>query len=181
MKEAVALSGNNYRVEGMRLLLQEDCILNRYHPLVPHREALVAQLLDHGCVTRDDCLTLTDAELVACGLPAELTGLFRRFLRLYDSKSKGLRVLPDASACSGEDQAALLELMRLPGIKAKRAQLYHYCGLRLADFAAADAELLRRRIAEIIARDGLPFAPPLPKELRTQIAVARVFTEYSAQ
>lgn len=173
------MADNNYRIQGITLLLEADHVLTRYLPLIPYRDSLVEALLQRGCSTRDDCLMLSDAQLSQCGLPPELTGLFRRFLRLYEYKGRGLRDIPDAQNRSAEENAALLDLMRLPGVKAIRAQLYERCGLCLRDFAHADPEALRQRIIRVIQRDHLPFSPPLPKELRTQIAVARVLTDYA--
>ncbi len=173
---------SNYLIEGIEVLLEEDRILNCYHPLVPCKHHLVQQLQSLGCKTRDDCLILSDAALYDAGLPAGMAGLFRRFLRLYDYKGKGLKDVLNAANRSDEEIASLLELMRLPGVKAIRAQLYYHCGLRsLTDFASADAEALRKHIACIIAQEELPYTPPLPKELRTQLAVAKVFTEYAVK
>lgn len=172
---------SNYLIQGIEVLLVEDRILKGYVPLIPFSGQLVQGLLALGCKTRDDCLALSDDELASAGLPTQLTGLFRRFLHLYDYKGKGIKDIPDAEAKSAEEIAALLELMRLPGVKAIRAQLYYHCGLRsLADFAAWEAEPLRAHIAQVIERDTLPCSVPLPKELRTQIAVAKLFTEYAA-
>lgn len=171
---------SNYLIQGIEVLLHEDRILKCYVPLIPYAQQLVQGLQSIGCKTRDDCLAQSDDALVSAGLPADLTGLFRRFLRLYDYKGKGIKDIPDAKGRTAEEIASLLELMRLPGVKAIRAQLYYHCGLRsLADFAASDAEALRAHIAEVIARDNLPCSTPLPKELRTQIAVAKLFTEYA--
>ena len=109
-------------------------------------------------------------------------GLFRRFLRMYDYKGKGLKDIPDAERRTDTEITSLLELMRLPGVKAVRAHLYYHCGLRsLSDFSAFDAMELQTHIARIIEQNGLPYSVPQPKELRTQIAVARVFTEYAAE
>lgn len=172
----------NYRIEGILLLLEEDRVLKCYAPLIACKHQLVLGLLALSCTTRDDCLSLTDEALYAAGLPEGMAGLFRRFLHLYDYKGKGLKDIPDAASRSPEEVAALLELMYLPGVKAIRAQLYHHCGLHsLADFAIWDAEALRMHIASIIEQEGLPYSPPLPKELRTQIAVAKVFTEYAVK
>lgn len=169
----------NFRIEAIDLLLVEDRILKGYIPLISCKHQLMQGLHDLGCRTRDDCLALTDEALYAAGLPAGMADLFRRFLRMYDYKGKGVKDIPDAAVRSPEEIASLLQLMYLPGVKAIRAQLYYQCGLcSLMDFAAADAEKLRAHIANVIARENLPFSPPLPKELRTQIAVAKVFTEY---
>lgn len=171
---------SNYLIQGIEVLLHEDRILKCYVPLIPHTQQLVQGLQSIGCKTRDDCLAQSDDALVSAGLPADLIGLFRRFLRLYDYKGMGIKDIPDADSRTAEETAALLELMRLPGVKAIRAQLYYHCGLRsLTDFAASDAEALQAHIAAVIARDDLPYSTPLPKELRTQIAVAKLFTEYA--
>lgn len=172
---------SNYMIQGIEVLLREDRILNRYHPLIACRHQLVEHLLMMGCKTRDDCLSLPDEALYEAGLPLGMAGLFRRFLRMYDYKGRGRKDIPDTHSRSPEEIASLLELMRLPGVKAVRAQLYYHCGLHsLADFAAADAAALQAHISGVIARDGLSCSVPLPKELRTQIAVAQVFTEYAA-
>ena len=69
--------------------------------------------------------------------------------------------------------------MRLPGVKAIRAELYLQCGYKsLIDIAKTDATTMRGRIAECIASKGLSSSLPQPKELRTQIAVAKVLTDY---
>lgn len=171
----------NYYVEGILLLLEEDRILKCYIPLIPCKHQLVRGLHALGCRTRDDCLALSDVDLYAAGLPDGMAGLFRRFLRLYDYKGKGVRDIPDASSRSPEEVASLLELMNLPGVQATRAQLYYHCGfLTLADFAQAEVIPLQAHIASIIARDKLTFSVPQPKELRTQITVARVFTKFAA-
>lgn len=173
---------SNYLIQGIEVLLQEDRILKCYIPLIPFKHQLVQGLLNRGSLTKDDCLALSDEALFEAGLPEHLTGLFRRFLRLYNYKGRGVKDIPDAEDRSAEEITSLLELMRLPGVKAIRAQLYFHCGLKsLADFAAADAESLRAHITDVIAQDALPYSPPLPKELRTQIAVAKVFTEYAVK
>lgn len=171
---------SNYLIQGIEVLLHEDRILKCYVPLIPYAQQLVQGLLSIGCKTRDDCLVRSDDAFVSSGLPADLTSLFRRFLTMYDYKGKGIKDIPDAAGRTAEEVAALLELMRLPGVKLIRAQLYYHCGLRsLVDFAASDAVSLQAHIAEVIAQDKLPCSTPLPKELRTQIAVAKLFTEYS--
>lgn len=171
---------SDYRIEAFNILLNEDCILKCYHPLIAYKHQLADGLLRRGCLTNENCRALSDAELAQVGLPENMTGLFRQFLRLYDYKGRDIKDIPDAESKAEDEIVALLELMRLPGVKAIRAQLYYHCGLRsLADFTASDAESLRLHIAGVIARDGLLYSTPLPKELRTQIAVAMAFTEYA--
>lgn len=172
---------DDYQIKGMDVLLREDCIVGRFPPLIPYKKQLLSGLSDRGCLTKNACAALSDEDLIRAGLPDEnMVTLFRRFLRLYDHKGKGRKDVPDAEHRTEEEVTSLLELMRLPGVKAIRAQLYFHCGMRtLSDFAAADAEQLRARITDVITGEKLPFSPPQPKELRTQIAVAKVFTEFA--
>ncbi|MEA4832271.1 hypothetical protein SDC9_60740 [bioreactor metagenome] len=172
---------SDYQIKGIGLLLNEDCILQRYYPLIQYKNQLIRNLLNIGCVTKNDCSILPDKALIEAGLPdSDMVALFRRFLCLYDYKGKGIKDIPNAECRNEEEIASLMELMRLPGVKAIRAELYFHCGIRsLKDFAAADAEQLRGRIANTIIQESLQFSPPLQKELRTQITVAKVFTEYS--
>lgn len=172
---------DDYQIKGMDMLLREDCIVGRFHPLIPYKKQLLSGLSDRGCLTKNACAALSDEDLIRAGLPDEsMVTLFRRFLRLYDHKGKDRKDVPDAEHRTEEEVTSLLELMRLPGVKAIRAQLYFHCDMRtLSDFAAADAEQLRARITDVITGEKLPFSPPQPKELRTQIAVAKVFTEFA--
>ena len=170
---------NNYNIEGFAVLLNEDCISERYYPLIPYRDSITCNLAACGCRTKADCQALTDAEVVRCGLPEGLTALFRRFLCLYDCKGKGIKDIPNAEKRSIDEICSLAELMRLPGVKAIRAELYLQCGYKsLIDIAKTDATTMRGRIAECIASKGLSSSLPQPKELRTQIAVAKVLTDY---
>lgn len=174
---------SNYHIKGIGLLLNEDCILQRYFPLIQYKVQLLNNLLDKGCITKNACFILSDKALIEAGLPdSDMVELFRRFLCLYDYKGKGIKDIPDAECRTKDEISSLMELMRLPGVKAIRAELYFHCGIRsLSDLAASDAVQLRDAIANIIMQESLPFSPPLPKELRTQIAVAKVFTEYAVK
>lgn len=68
---------------------------------------------------------------------------------------------------------SLCDLMRLPGVKHVRANLYHACGFpRVQDFIGQDAARMRETIARGMEERAIHCAVPLLKELRTQIAVA---------
>lgn len=170
----------NYQTSGILVLLNEDCILKSFCPLIPLKESIVQGLLMLGAQTKEMCLALSDEDLVRAGVPVSLTGLFRRFLRLYDYKGKGAKDIPDAENKTPEEIASLIELMHLPGVKAVRADLYLKCGLTsLKDFASWEADKLLKHIEIVKKANALPHLLPFPKEIRTQIAVAKVFTEYS--
>lgn len=69
----------------------------------------------------------------------------------------------------------ICDLMRLPGVKDLRADLYHHCGYKgLVDFQGEDPDNMRRKIGRIITEENIDKIVPLRKELSTQIAVAKV-------
>ncbi len=172
---------SDYKIRGIEVLLNEDCLVQKFYPLIKYKNQLISNLLDMGCFTKSACVNLSDNDLIKAGLPDEnMVALFRCFLCHYNNKGKGIKDIKDAQIRSEEEIHSLLELMRLPGVKAVRAQLYFHCGIKtLSDFAAYDAEQLRDKITKIITKEALSCSPPFPKELRTQIAVAKVFTKYA--
>lgn len=167
----------------MDILLNQDCILQRYFPLISYKKILIKNLLKKGILTKDDCLSLTDRDLLEVGLPDEnMTRLFRSFLTLYDYKGKGIKDIPNIEDKSDTTVESLLELMHLPGVKSVRAVLYYRCGFKsLHDFTLFRAEQMQNSITETITRELIPCSPPTLKELRTQIAVAKVYTAYMTQ
>ncbi len=98
---------------------------------------------------------------------------------MYDVKESKFRDI-GASSANEEEAAAFRELYRLPGVKSARAGLYYHSGYRsLNAIASALPEQIIRDTTEQILRNGWNLKPPLPKEVRTHIAVAKVLTEYS--
>lgn len=167
----------DYPVAALHVLLREDCTLARYAPLLPYREALIAHLTAQGCRTRSDCLALPDEALLPACLPdADALRLFRAFLRQYEVAPAKLREL--AAPDLPDDEAdACRELYHLPGVRLTRATLYCRAGYRrLEDVARATPEEIIARTTLVIREDGLSCKPPLPKEARTHIAVAKAFT-----
>ena len=169
----------NYRIEAMEILLNEDCLLQRYYPLLPFRESLPEKLKKRGCISKNNCVALSDDVLTECGLPQELIKLFRRFLVMYDVPESKFSDIADI-AVSEEEEAAFRELYLLPGVKFVRARLYYDSGYgSLSKIAAALPEEIIRGTSETILRRGWSLKAPLPKEVRTHIAVAKVITGFS--
>lgn len=166
----------NYPIAALHVLLRADCLLARFAPLVPHRDALIAHLTALGCRSRDDCLALPDETLQPCLPDAGMLRLFRAFLRLYDVAPAKLRELTKA-VLSPDELSACRELYHLPGVRLTRALLYDHAGFRcLEDVARATPEEIIARTWSVIRAEDLPCTPPLPKEARTHIAVAKAFT-----
>ncbi len=169
----------DYQVEAINILLNEDCILSRFVPLLPYREKLVQGVQLLGCQTKTDCLRLSDDDLFMIGLPdTSMIQMFRRFLVMYEIDPKKLKEI-ERSNCTPEEAAAFRELYHLPGVKITRARLYYLAGFRsLADLACVEPDEVIRRTTVVIQQDGLSLKPPLPKEVRTHIAVAKAFISY---
>lgn len=169
----------DYQVEAINILLNEDCILKRFVPLIRYREKLVQGVQQLGCRTKSDCLRLSDDNLFLIGLPdTSMIQMFRRFLVMYDIDPKKLKEI-ERSNCTPEEAAVFRELYHLPGVKLTRARLYYLAGFRsLADVACVESDEVIRRTTVVIQQGGLSLKPPLPKEVRTHIAVAKAFTSY---
>lgn len=94
---------------------------------------------------------------------------------------RGVAAVGTAYGGAEDDAERLLricDLMRLPGCKSTRAELYVGCGYGgLCAFANESAETMRAHIAEVIVERFPEWGVPLPKELRTQIAVAKVLPD----
>lgn len=120
---------------------------------------------------------------IACAAPALLQHLAAggikdslAYIRLCKSSSPAAVARQYGAA---PDDAAhlfsLCDLMRLPGVKSVRGNLYCRCGYRsIKAFAGRDAEAVRNSIGQKIAENGWTESVPFLKELKTQIAAAAV-------
>ncbi len=171
----------DYRIEALDVLLHEDCILERYLPLIPYKERLINSLRQRRCLTKSQCQALSDDLLLEMGLPdGMMVGLFRRFLVMYDVKNSKMKEI-DLLAEDAAEAASFQALYLLPGVKATRARLYCAAGYRtLERIAAADPEQIIRETSDAILRNGWTLKAPAPKEVRTHIAVAKALTVYAA-
>lgn len=170
----------DYRIEALAVLLNEDCLLQRYTPLIPYRDTLMENLSRNRVHTKAACLALSDDALLSMGLPsAEMVTLFRHFLVMYDAKESKMKEIEKVAA--DEAQAVSFRaLYLLPGVKAVRAGLYCDAGYdSLRKIASASAEQIIRDTSHLILQKGLSLKAPLPKEVRTHIAVAKALTLYA--
>ena len=168
----------DYRIEAIKVLLNEDCILTRYYSLIPYKDILVENLNRMGCHIKSDCMKLSDESLLKAGLSdIEMVRLFRAFLVLYDIKPAKLKEI--AVVCKTEEEIqAFRELYQLPGVKSTRAMLYFKAGFRsLTDIARSTSQEIIEKTAYIIREESLSLKVPLMKEVKTHIAVSRAFTD----
>ncbi len=168
----------NYKIEFLTTLLDETCVLSRYYPLIPLKMELLCFLKSRGVKRKNDCLQIAESVFLnAQVLSAQQLALFKAFLCLYDvnpSKLNEISKLP----LTAEEKKAFTELYALPGVKQTRATLYFKAGIAtVAEVAVLSAEELIAKCADVIGRENLPFKPPLVKEAKTHIAVAKAFTQ----
>lgn len=169
----------NYRIEAIDVLLNDDCILTRYSPLIQYKSMLVDYLQGIGCLSKDECIDLSDEVLLQAGLPnLEIVNLFRHFLVMYDVKPQKLKEI-DNICNSVEEMNSFRELYLLPGVKSTRAKLYYEANYKsLKDIASASCEKIIIDTAKTIEQKTLNLKVPLIKEVKTHIAVAKAFTYF---
>lgn len=168
----------NYKIEAIDILLNEDCILQRYYPLIPYKTMLLHNLLKNRYLTKEECLTLQDEVLIQMGLPdGDMVQLFRLFLNMYDVKPGKLKEIDKVSE-NEEEKKVFQELYQLPGVKAVRARLYASAGyLDLIKIAVASPEQIISDTEKVILQNKLDLKVPLLKEVKTHIAVAKALTQ----
>lgn len=167
----------DYPIESLRILLNEDCLSGRFYPLISIREDLIIGLKSCGCVTKNDVSRLSDGELAGIMLHDEAkVKLFRRFLTIYDPNPQKFKEIPKLTSDPAE-QAAFWELYHLPGVRYTRAYLYYHAGYKtLRDLADTAVEEVLSKTAMTISNENFMCIVPLPKEVRTHIAVAKAFS-----
>ena len=168
----------NYKIEALEYLLDKECLPEKYDPLIPFKKNLITQSHSMGYQTKKDIADLPDAEWVRFGLQDENTiRLMRRFLSLYDPRPQKWKEIEKLDL-SEKEKLAFQELYYLPGVKQTRAALYYGSGYdSLKRIAEADWKEILEKTALTISAKQLPCIVPLPKEVRTHIAVAKAFTE----
>lgn len=169
----------NYKIEAIDILLNEECILQRFYPLVQYKRILILNFLNNGYLSKEDCLALSDETLIHMGLPgADMVSLFRSFLNMYDVKENKMREI-EKVAENEEERILFQQLYLLPGVKAVRARLYASAGYTdLFKIAVASFQQIIADTERVIMQNRLNLKVPLLKEVRTHIAVAKVLTEY---
>lgn len=169
----------NYKIDAIDILLDEECILQRYYPLIPFKKTLITNLHKNNYFSKEDCVNLLDEILLKMGLPSlEMVNLFKSFLVMYDIKSQKLKEI-DKLCNNEEEKNSFRELYLLPGVKYTRAKLYNKAGYKyLRNIASDSPEQIINRTTETIKQEGLNLKAPLLKEVKTHIAVAKTYTYF---
>lgn len=162
---------DNFYIEDLILSVRKETTMERYLPLAEHREELLAVMRENGIVFRDD---VTDAVLqkvsMTCG--ETVARLFARFIHIYDfnrQKLRDIRAYEDTEAYE-----PLAGLLRLPGVRLLRAELYYHSGVTLKTLAESTTEEIRGMVQAYITREHRTETVPLPKEVNCHRAVAKM-------
>ena len=162
---------DNFYLSDLLHSLKKETTMERYWPLIPFREELLRYFEEKGLVFRDDVDSDT-LDGLSDRFGSDTVRLLSRFLHLYDFNKAKLR---DIAPVTDEGRyAALLELLRLPGVRLLRAELYLNSGVSLEALAEKSTEELREQIRSYIEREGRPESVPFPKELNCHKEVAKM-------
>ena len=162
---------DNFYIEDLISALREDTVPERYYRLIPLRDELLACMKKHGAVLRDD---VTDDELGDIGrtFGADISLLFRRYLHIFDFSPSKLKEIP--YACGTAEYSALAELMRLPGVRILRAELYCHSGVTLEVLAEKSTDEIRKKVSEYVTRENRNETVPFVKEVNCHRATAEM-------
>ena len=162
---------DNFFTEDLIASLARDVVMERYYPLIDHKEELTAILKKAGAVRKDQ---VSDAvtEDIRNMLGETVSVLFARFIHIYDFNKSKLREIKDYAGKSEYD--SLAGLLRLPGVRLLRAALYYHSGVTLAVLAEKTTEEIRDMVRDYIQRENRAEIVPQPKEVNCHRAVAKM-------
>lgn len=162
---------DNYYMNDLIQSLESDIVMERYYPLIDHKGELTAILDRNGAIRKDQ---VSDAviEDIRIMLGESVSGLFTRFIHIYDFNKSKLREIKDHTGKTEyEDLAGLL---RLPGVRLLRAELYYSSGVTLSVLAEKSTEEVRDMVRDYIQRENRVEIVPQPKEVNCHREVAKM-------
>ena len=167
----------NYKIESIEILLNKECILERYFPLIPFKDKLINRFQKEKIMTKEDAIRSDDI-LLDVLKETSLVNLFKRFLNMYEINKSKLKEI-DKLNLPLEERKCFEELYLLPGVKATRATLYYLSSLKtLKDISKKTPNEIIELTNNTISKNNLNCKAPLYKEANTHIVVATLLTEY---
>lgn len=162
---------DNFYLSDLLGSIREDTTMERYWKLIPVRDELICELDRLGVVFRDDVTEEVLGKL-ADRFGEDTVRLLARFLHIYDfskAKLKDIRQIEDA-----EEYAALADLLRLPGVRLLRAQLYYSSGVTLEVLYDTPTEEIQSMVRRYVEREGRAESVPFAKEINCHREVAKM-------
>lgn len=162
---------DNYFMEDLIGSLERNIVMDRYDPLIGYKGELSAILTKNGIVRKDQ---VSDAviEEIRDMLGEDVSGLFARFIHIYDFNRSKLREIKGYAG--KKEQDVLAGLLRLPGVRLLRAELYWKSGVTLEVLAEKSTEEIRSMVRDYIQRENRVQIAPQPKEVNCHRAVAKM-------
>lgn len=168
---------DNFYLDDLLGSLRKETTVERYWKLIPMKDRLLEYLHGQGAALRDD---VTDERLndLGANYGQETARLLRRFLHLYDFNRAKLREIEDLRGTERYD--TLADLLRLPGVRLLRAELYRASGVTLQVLAEKPTEEIRDMMRACVERENRPESVPFPKEVNCHREVAKMILHLRA-
>lgn len=162
---------DNYYLNDLINSLKRDVALKRYYPLIDYKEEITAILNKAGIVRKNQVseVVIEDIKKV---LGKDISNSFASFIHVYDFNKSKLSDIKDYVGTKEYD--SLVELLRLPGVRALRAKLYYDSGVTLKVLAEKSTEEIRTMVGEYIKRENRKEIIPQPKEVNCHREVAKM-------
>ena len=156
---------DNYYMDDLIGSLKRDTVMDRYYPLINYKEELTAILNKAGAVRKEQVSNAV-IEDIRMLLDDDISVLFARFIHIYDFNKSKLREIKGYDALAG--------LLRLPGVRILRAELYLNSGVTLEVLAEKSTEDIRDKVSDYIQRENRSEIIPQPKEVNCHREVAKM-------
>ena len=157
---------DNFYIDDLLLSVRKETTMERYLPLTEYRDRLLTLMHKNGVTFKNevtpDILAKVEA---ACG--SGIARLFARFIHIYDFNRSKLKEMP-------EYDADIEGLLRLPGVRMLRANLYCHSGVTLKVLAEKSTEEIQEQVRSYIEREHRSEIVPLTKEVNCHREVAKM-------
>ena len=163
---------DNYYMSDLLASVGKDTTPERYRPLMEVREELAAFLLERGIVRRPQ-MTVGVLTEVSERFGIVTAKLLAGLMHIYDINPAKLKDIRQYEGT--ERHEPLKNLLRLPGVRLLRAELYLNSGVSLEVLASGTTEEIQSMVASYIAREGRSEIVPLTKEVNCHREAAKLF------
>lgn len=162
---------DNYYMADLIGSLKRDVVMERYYPLINYKGELIA-ILNKADAIRKELVSDVIIEDIRMQLGDDISGLFARFIHIYDFNKSKLREIK--AYIGTKDYDALAGLLKLPGVRILRAELYLNSGVTLEVLAEKSTEDIRNMVGNYIQRENRSEIIPQPKEVNCHREVAKM-------
>ena len=167
---------DNYLVSDLINSLRMDVVMERYYPLIDYK-GVITIILNKAGVVRKNEISENVIKEISMALGKDISSTFSRFIHIYDFNKSKLKDIKDYVGTKEYD--SLAGLLRLPGVRLLRAELYYNSGVTLNVLAEKSTEDIRNMVNDYIKRENRKEIPPQPKEVNCHREVAKMILHAS--